>query len=411
MQSDFLQKFLDKGLLNLGEDREKFIYIQSAAQDLAKKLLENRQNLVTAASVLLGGELPDDDPIMQLCKDAVTAHWQTYGSRFPAKPVQLFRATLLQALSSITGPDADVSNSGIIYYTTSGLLPYFGTANDEGIFREFLNGLAQTVEDQAAKSWTLPRSLDSQKIQYGDGVPSAPPVDAKILKELLKNAMGPSGAAGANPNWPSSNSPDWLEFFGNGTANAIGATITNAINGAIPKIAAQSRSDSQATVKALYEGRGAADHHRTELLYWKEALYSTSKKNSYRLLSTDGAIYWAARDLHARVPHFHPLSVEFFLRETVRSAVGEKEATKKLSFEQFIAATIVDIEPKDVTSSNLDGHRLTPLQAIEAAVAKKLDARAAANRTGISAQSPAQRDEIAVHLFRNFQARRLAGDK
>ncbi|WP_371720731.1 GTPase-associated system all-helical protein GASH [Acidobacterium sp. S8] len=72
---------MDKGLLDLGEDREKFGYIQSAAQDLAKKLLENRLDLIAAASVVLGGDLPDDDSTMSLCKQAITVHWQTYGSR------------------------------------------------------------------------------------------------------------------------------------------------------------------------------------------------------------------------------------------------------------------------------------------------------------------------------------------
>ena len=411
MQSDLLQKFLDKGLLDLGEDREKFSYIHSAAQDLAKTLLENRQNLEAAASVVLGGEVPDDDSILELCKQAITTHWQTYGSRFPAKPIQLFRATLLQALATMTGPDADVSNIGTIYYTTCGLLPYFATGNSDGIFREFLNGLAQTVEDQATKSWASPRSLEPQKVQYGEGIPSAPAVDTKALKELLKNAIGPGGGTGANPQWPSSNTPEWLEHFGNGSANAIGTAITTAINGAVPKIVALSRSDSQATVKAYFEGRGAADHYRADLLYWKEALYSPSKKDSYRLLSTDGAIYWAARDLHERVPRFHPASVEFFLRETVRSAVGEKEVKKKLTFEQFIAATVTDIESKDVTSSDLDEHRLTLLQAIDAVAAKKLEVSVAASRIGISSQPVIQRDEIAVLLFRNFQARRLAGGK
>jgi hypothetical protein len=411
MQSDLLQKFLDKGLLDLGEDREKFSYIQSAAQDLATMLLQDRQKLEAAASVVLGGELPDNDSILGLCKQAITTHWQTYGSRFPGKPVQLFRATLLQALAIMTDSDADVSNIGAVYYTASGLLPYFATGNSDGIFREFLNGLAQTVEDQAIQSWTSPRSLEPQKIPYGEGMPSAPPVDAKALKELLKNAIGPSGGTGANPQWPSSNAAEWLEFFGNGSANAIGNAITSAINGVVPKIVAQNRNDSQATVKAYYDGSGAADHYRADLLYWKEALYSPSKRDSYRHLSTDGAIYWAARDLNARVPRFHPLSVEYFLRETVRSAVGEKEVKKKLTFEQFIAAAVTDIESNDVTSPNLAEHRLTLLQAVEAVAAKKLDVPVAASRIGIQSQPAIQRDEIAVLLFRSFQARRLAGGK
>ena len=70
-----------------------------------------------------------------------------------------------------------------------------------------------------------------------------------------------------------------------------------------------------------------------------------------------------------------------------------------------------DIELKDVNSSNLDGRRLTPLQALESVAANKSDAHSAAGRSGISSQSLVQRDEMAVLLFRNFQARRLAGGK
>ncbi len=409
MESQLLQKFLDKGLLNLGEDRDKFDYVQLASQDLAKKLLENRQQLITAASVVLGGDLPDDDATMQLCKEAITPHWPTYGSRFPSKIFQLFRATLFQALAVLTGSDADVSNSGIIYYTTSGLLPYFASENNDGLFKEYLAALAQAVEDKAAKSWISPKGLDAQKIQYGEGLPSASAIDTKALKELLKNAIGPAGGTAANPHWPSSNAPEWLEFFGTGAANAIATTITNAINQTIPKIVTQGRNDSQAALRLLADGRPVADNYRADLLYWKEALYSPAKNDSYRSMSSDGVIYWSARDLHARVSQFHPLSVEFFLRETVRAAIGEKEANKKLSFEQFISGTVKDIELKDVTVSNFDGHRLTPLQAIEAVAAKKLDAHAAAARTGIPLQSVVQRDEMAVLLFRSFQARRLAG--
>jgi hypothetical protein len=411
MNSDLLQKFLDKGLLDLGEDREKFNYIQSAAQDLGQKLLENRQHLASASSVVLGGELPDDDLILRLCKEAITNHWQTFGSRFPGKPIQLFRATLLQALASIVESESDASNSGVIYYTTCGLLPYFATGNSDGIFREFLSELAQRIEDEAAQSWTSPKVVDAQKIKYEEVALAAPNVDAKALRELLKNAIGPAGGASPNPNWPSSNTPEWLEHYGAASATAIGSAVTSVMSAAIPNIITKNRSDSQAIVRAYFDTQGAADHYRADLLYWKEALYSHSKKDSYRHLSSDGAIYWAARDLHERVPRFHPISVEYFLRETVRSAIGEKEIKKKLTFEQFIAAGIVDIEAKEVTPSGLEEDRLTPLQAIEAVAAKILESPVAASRIGIPSQSPIQRDEIAVLLFRDFQVRRLAGGK
>jgi GTPase-associated system helical domain len=236
MKTDMLQKFLDNGLLDLGEDRERFGYIKSAAEDLAKKLLENPFDLVAASSVVMGGEISEDEPIMKLCKEAVTTHWQTYGSRFPSKAIQLFRATLLQAIGLITDQDPDTSKTAIIYYTTCGLLPYVATKREDEIFREFLTSLAQRVEDEAARVWALPRNIDAPKIQYGDGMPAGGTVDAKTLKEALKNAAGPGGGNGANPQWPSANTNEWLEHYGGGSANAISAAIAAAIKDVVPKI-------------------------------------------------------------------------------------------------------------------------------------------------------------------------------
>ena len=412
MQIDILQKFLDKGLLDLGEDRERFGYVKSAAEDLAKKLLENRQDLVAASSVVMGGEISEDEPIIRMCKEAMTTHWQTYASRFPSKAIQLFRATLLQAIALITEQDSDTSNTGIIYYTTCGLLPYVATKREDEIFRKFLASLAQKVEDEAATVWALSRNSECPKIQYSDGVPAAAAIDAKTLKEALKNAIGPAGGSGANPQWPSSNAGEWLEHYGGGSATAISVAITSAIKDVVLKLVAQSRSDALAAVKAMNDKSVgvAADNLRADILYWKEALFSSSKNVSYRQLSHDGMIYWAAQDLHQRVPRFHPLSVEFFLRETVRSAIGDREAKKRLTLEQFSAGAAADVESALSTPSDIDiSQRLTPLQAVHASVAKKLDAHEASVRTGIPPQTAIQRDEMAVLLFRDFQVRRLAG--
>jgi hypothetical protein len=412
MQSDILQKFLDDGLLDLGEDRERFGYVKSAAGDLAKKLLEKRHDLVTASSVVMGGDISEDEPIIELCKEAMTTHWPTYGSRFPSKAIQLFRATLLQAIALIAEQDSDTSDTGIIYYTTCGLLPYVATKREDDIFREFLASLAQKVEDQAATIWALPKNSEPPKIQYGDVVPSAAPVDAKVLKEALKNAIGPAGGNGANPNWPSSNTPDWLEHYGGGSATAISAAIAAVIKDVVPKLVTQTRNDTLVAVKAMNDTLVGvdADNLRADILYWKEALFSPSKKVGYRQLSHDGVIYWAAQDLHLRVPRFHPLSVEFFLRETVRSAIGDKEAKKKLTLEQFFSAAAADVESAlPSRSDDRAGQRLTPLEAAHASVTKKLDAHEASVQTGIPPQTVIQRDEIAVLLFRDFQVRRLAG--
>jgi len=414
MQTDVLQKFLDKGLLDLGEDRERFGYVKSAASDLAQKLLENRHDLVSASSVLMGGDISEEEPIIRLCKEAITTHWQTYGSRYPSGAIQLFRATLLQAIALITEQDADNSDTGIIYYTTCGLLPYVATTREDVIFREFLTSLAQKIEDQAATIWTLPKRSGPLKIKYKEAAQPVAVADPKVLKEALKNAIAPAGGTGANANWPSSNAAEWLEHYGGGSAAAISAAIAAVMKDVVPKIVTQSRNDVTAAVDAMRDTLVgvAADNLRADILYWKEALFSPSKKVSYRQLSLDGMIYWAAADLHLRVPPFHPISVEFFLRETVRAALGDKEAKKKLTLEQFFIGTSADVESAVPLGSEVrTDRRLTPLEALHAAVAKKLEAHKASVQTGIPPQTTIQRDEMAVLLFRDFQARRLAGGR
>jgi hypothetical protein len=58
----------------LGEDREKFDFIRSAAADLAEKLRQNRSILINGSSVLLGGEVGEKEPAFELCKEAITTH-------------------------------------------------------------------------------------------------------------------------------------------------------------------------------------------------------------------------------------------------------------------------------------------------------------------------------------------------
>jgi len=411
MQIDILQKFLDQGLLDLGEDPEKFNYLKAAAGDVAKKLQENRQSMISGSSVLLGGELADNEPILELCKDAITAHWPTYRSRFSSSTTQLFRAILLQAIAQITEQDSDHSFAAIIFYTTGGMLSYLTTEKEEAIFREFLLDLGAGVEAEAALVWAASKDVPLPNIKYETGPATIPVIDAKTLKEAIKNAAGPSGGTGANPEWPSANTPTWLEHFGQGTATALAAAVAAVLKDLVPTIVAKTRSDNGTAVEALKGAltNGAGDNLRADILYWKESLYSSGRKVSYRQLSADGAVYWLARDLHARVPAFHPHSVEFFLRETVRAAIGDKEAKKKLTSEQFCAAIVQDSELIELTRDLVPGQRLTLLEAVQGAAAKRVDAHAASAQTGIPAQIAIPRDEIAVLLFRDFQARRLAG--
>lgn len=58
---------------------------------------------------------------------------------------------------------------------------------------------------------------------------------------------------------------------------------------------------------------------RTNLIWWKESLYSPSGRLSYRQMPTSTAAALMAFDLHQQVPTFSPASVAAFLHEAVLS--------------------------------------------------------------------------------------------
>lgn len=408
MKNDILQRFLDERLLDLGEDPKRFDDLKVAAERVAESLRENPRQLANSASVLLGGQLADSEPVLELCREAIIKQWPTYRSRFPSDTIQLFRAILLEAIAGVTKDTSNPTYAAIVFYSTHGLLPYLATARENSIFREFLFDLGQQVEAEASRHWIKTSSALSG-FQNDDELSEIPSIDTNWLKQALKNAAGPSGKAGANQQWPGSNA-EWLEHYGDASAAAISESIGAVLKELLPTIQEQHNA-IQTITSILHQGLG--DNLRADVLYWKTALFSQARNTSYRELSEDSAVYWMAWDLHCRIPRFHPESVEFFLRETARAAIGDRAAKKKLTLEQFSSAIRSEAEfiGREIQLQIPTGHRLTPLEAVYASVTNALEPDTASSHTGIPPQTAISRDEIAVLLFRDFQVLRLAGDK
>ncbi len=73
-----------------------------------------------------------------------------------------------------------------------------------------------------------------------------------------------------------------------------------------------------ATLKAV-SGATAGLQRRTNLIWWKQTLYSPSARVSYRCMPTSTAAALMAFDLHRQVPTYSPASVAAFLQQAVSS--------------------------------------------------------------------------------------------
>jgi hypothetical protein len=88
-------------------------------------------------------------------------------------------------------------------------------------------------------------------------------------------------------------------------------------------------------------GSAQRNERFTALLWWKQALYSPSLQRSYRELSPEGTAIAISFDLCCVSGAPVPLSVEYFLRETILNILPENP---KVTLAELVAATKISDE-------------------------------------------------------------------
>jgi hypothetical protein len=149
----------------------------------------------------------------------------------------------------------------------------------------------------------------------------------------MSDAAGPSdqqNKSHGNPNqyWPNQ-AQHWAWQFAPRAANAIATSVNKALAATAPAIKGLSDQLAPALKKhanALGKwvvGSAQRNERFTALLWWKQALYSPSLQRSYRKLSPAGTAIALSYDLASVSGAPVPLSVEYFLRETIRNVLSE----------------------------------------------------------------------------------------
>jgi hypothetical protein len=161
----------------------------------------------------------------------------------------------------------------------------------------------------------------------------APTVVRSELQAKIYSAAGPWGATNPNQYQPSQGQ-HWAKEFADkmsvaiaevldGTAKKL-APVPVDLSGPLSKLA---KAVTAHVDKALasFSSATAGLQRRTNLLWWKEALYSPSAHASYIDMPPFEAAALMALDLHEQVPTYSPASVSAFLREAVRCLPAEKD--------------------------------------------------------------------------------------
>ncbi|HRW98601.1 MAG TPA: GTPase-associated system all-helical protein GASH, partial [Cyclobacteriaceae bacterium] len=262
-----------------------------------------------------------------------------------------------------------------------------------------------------------------------------PPIDQEKLTMLLAAASGPNRQSGEafpqsltpNQHWPN-NQQHWAYQFAPKAANGIADVVdeTNkSLQAALEKYLKDLNSEMNSYVEAIKSNLEQVTHQiiqtsisasqRTNLLWWKESLYSPSIKQSYRALPPSVAMLALAFDLSKQVSPLYPMSVDFFLKETAVELLthsNEPNKVSELSFTDLIDQLQSEINQQVVAqllnNAEIKRGRISLVTYLRSVIHTKNETDGdPLQRIGVSGEQKIALPDFAVWCFRIFQVEQL----
>lgn len=337
-----LQNYLNANLLLLTDDGD-FKKLKKSADEIAKKLVKNKAKIVSYTLSAIDPDVSVDNTDMLEVKEIIIKNWSTFSTNAKDTPLTYIRAVILEALNSISN---DVNHSLLIWFASRNILQYYKLIGKEKeIVLEFLAKLGDNINRKANQEWSLLGNNSLSKIDIDLKEVTKYLINDDTLIKYLEDAVGPQNKNGSanfdspNPNWPNS-APSWAYEFPSRAAKGVKAVIDPCLR-AIVTITNENKNTIQNSLTIALEqiqeyasSSNKSLQLRSELLWWKEAKYSSSMERSYEELDKNILEIVLAYDYSTFIPVIYPKSVDFFLKETYK---GLKESTgEELTLEDFL---------------------------------------------------------------------------
>ena len=435
MSDDVLLRFLRKRLIDVGGDDAKLDHLRQTARDLSGILKKTPTKASPFALVAFDPDVPATDPTITEVENALRKRWQTYINTFADTPVNVFRAILLDALIRASGDNGTVA---VVFIASArNMLPLMEIGGEQEIWAEIVCEIERKVEARAEAEWATPASITVPEIKFDSPAVDEIDVTSKeanrsSLGQKLRAAAGPASnvpnqgnvATNGNPHWAHQHPQQWVYEFGRRTAEAIGDEIDRVIESlsfegidlpAITEDMTKVMSGHLTTTLQAVSGATAGLQRRTNLLWWKEALFSPSARMSYRDMSTFDAAVLMAFDMHRQIPTLSPASVAAFLRETVIALPiidrEPKAAIRELVEKTREADVLADLRTeasKLVTAPKGRGSVLALIGHPDAV--PQIDDRRFRNLVGVKPDTALTLPDWSVWIFRELQAAQAAAE-
>lgn len=336
MEQEFLLKFLEIGAIDLKGDDTKLEKLRSTSKDLSAALRKEPSKTASFTMVAADPNIAATDPTVDEAMAALCNRWKTVANAFSGRPVGILRAILLDAIVQSARSDDAIAVAFV--NTARNALAHAETCDEAEIWREAVSEIETKVDARAEAEWATPEMVTVAPLHYTPPAPvstdyETPTVDRDELKARIHSAAGPWGPSENNPHQLTNNPNAWSQVFADKMSVAISKALDE-MAGELAPVPVDLSGPLSTLAKAVtihvdealasFSGATAGLQRRTNLLWWKEALYSQSSHASYLDLPPFEASALMALDLHKQVPTYSPASVSAFLREAIRCLPVEK---------------------------------------------------------------------------------------
>ena len=435
MSDSILQGFLDNQFIKT--DETSHIESLKKASSAVQRMLEQKKNrvkIIPYTLVVLDPTISDDDSIVIEVEGIIIKQWPAFRNsvvKTKDKPISYIQAVILEALNKLS---KDESIAAIIWHTGCNVISRYKLAGQEEVLTNFLLEIGRKVEAAARDSWGIventqidsipPTELIAPKI--GQGRVGEDELKEHLLAAAVHSRWAAQAGGGENPHHHGTANHHWPQFLAERTAKGLSkeinaaflsqnkslTSISSSIQESIDTYFSNLKPHLEQVSSSILQSSQALNK-RSDLLWWKQALYSSKLDVGYRKLDPLILAMVMAVDLADSVSPIYPKSVDYFLEETLRDVLGN-EVEKDIELTELIEKLkkCSDTEKLLLEKLQDESENRKPLGVCISRMLKgEMTTDEVFKCTGIEKSEKISLAELTVWLFHDLQANTLVNKK
>lgn len=435
MTESILQTYLNEQHIKT-DVTENIESLNKAVKEVEKYLTRKKikSDIISYTLVALDPKVNDSEPVVQQVEAIIIKKWPTFKNSVTATndiSTTYVRAVILESLYQLS--KVDEATATLVWLTARDVIKHYQLGAEENSIRALLQQLADRAEESGQATWGVNHKLQVSKfngVEISILAVKAAEIDEESLKEQLLDAMVHSAwnqqaGGGKNPQTSASNSWQWPKFAAENSATGIAKVVNSALSQQAKSLSTISSSikrnldDYFAQLQPFFEDLNGsivdsitANNKRSELLWWKQSLYSRSLNASYRSLDLLSTAVCMAYDLAEQVEPIYPESLDYLLRETLKDVHGDQAAEDRPLTEWLKDSLSLDEKiQSELKAYTAAEEERKPLLNAWANVLDSGESASFSTETGIDKKAKLTASDLAVWLFHGLQAQKLATNK